>query len=670
MKTRMSRTFFAMRMMLGVVAASLLLAGCASAPSTLAPETPAATTEVEASQATAYHEAPMLAAMVEAGTLPPVDQRLPQNPMLIQPQERVGVYGGVWHLAMVGTENNLFQRVIGYENLVRWDEGWTKVIPNVAQSYEVSPDSKTFTFTLRQGLKWSDGYPFTADDVVFWYEAIYLNDDLDFLVDSRFRFGKDKLTVRKLDDDTVVFEFVEPQGLFLQHLASVKGAFATNSPRHYMAQFHQDYNPDIDQFIAQEGVENWVELFKKKTWPTVAIMPFSMVPEFPTLFAWVLEPGAFDADGNPAPVVKAVRNPYYWKIDTNFQQLPYIDRIEIQVVDKRDDILPLVLAGNVDMQDRNIPAEAALPENQAKGGYGLYQLTSTFSNYMAISFNQTHSDPIKRQIFQNKDFRIGLSYAINRPAIIQAAQLDVEPVQVAPLPGTPFYHERLATQYLEYNVELANEHLDRAGYSERDAAGFRLGPDGRRISFTMLIPTPIPIGNFDVHLPQIQADWQAVGIEMNIETVHRTEADKRWANNDYDVTAFTGAGGFDAILSPRHYVPSETFWSQQGVLWAYWFNDPQDPKAEEPPAPVKETIALYHQLSQTADPDQQNALMGQILDIAADQFQVIGIHSVPVSYGIVKPNFHNVPPLMFLAAFYPNPAPTNPCQYFIDPQEE
>jgi peptide/nickel transport system substrate-binding protein len=674
MKTRTNKTTSATTtLMFGFAVVCLMLASCAPATPTLpsataSTEPPVATSSQPSPQSSAYHEAPLLAEMVKAGTLPPIDQRLPQNAMLVQPEERTGVYGGVWHMAMVKTENNLFQRVIGYENLVRWDKGWTKVIPNVAQSYASSPDSKTFTFKLRQGMKWSDGQPFTANDVVFWYEALFLNDELQSLVEPWINVGKGNLTVEKQDDYTVVFQFTEPQGLFLQRMASAKGAFATNFPRHYLMQFHKAYNPDIDQLIAREGVANWVELFKKKTWPNVAVMPFSTVPEFPTLFAWVLEPDSFDANGSPAAVVKAVRNPYYWKIDTDYNQLPYIDRLEIQVVEEAADILPIVQAGNVDMQDRNIPAQAALPENQAKGGYGLYTLVSSFSNYMAISFNQTHADPVKRQIFQNKDFRIGLSHAINRPAIIQAAKLDVKPVQVAPLPGTPFYNERLANQYLEYSVTLANEYLDRAGYSQRNAAGLRLGPDGEPISFTMLIPTPVPTGELTVHLSMIQADWKAVGVEMNIEIVHRADADKRWDNSDYDVTAFTGAGGFDAILSARHYVPSETFWAQQGVRWSYWFSDPSDPKAEEPPAPVKETIALYRQALQTTDPEQQNKLMGQIMDSAAEQFHVIGIHTVPVSYGIVKTNFHNVPPLMFSSAFYPNPAPTNPCQYFIAPQ--
>ncbi len=649
----MNTKFFSLRSMTVVISVICVL--------NTVPASPAA-----AQAASVYREAPMLAELVTAGALPPVEQRLPQNPMLIQPEERVGVYGGVWRMAMVNTENNLFQRVIGYENLVRWDAGWTSVIPNVAQSYTVSPDSKTFTFTLRQGLKWSDGQPFTADDVVFWYKAVFTNDQLQSLVEGIIKVGKNKLTVKKLDDYTVVFQFAEPQGLFLQRMATLRGAFATNFPRHYLMQFHKDYNPDIDRLIAQEGVTDWVELFTKKADITGRI--FRTVPEVPTLFAWVLEPGAFDAEGNPAAVVKAVRNPYYWKIDTDYQQLPYIDRLAIRVVDNAADILPLVQAGQVDMQDRNIPAEAALPNNQAQGEYGLYKLISTFSNYMAISFNLTHADPVKRQIFQNKAFRIGLSYAINRPAIIQAAQLDAQPAQVAPLQGVAFYNEQLATQYLEYSVTLANEYLDRAGYSRRDDAGFRLGPDGKRISVTMLFPTPIPIGDYSAHLSMIQSDWQAVGIEMNIEILPRADAQKRWSNNDYDVTAFIGAGGFDAMMAARHYVPCEGIWSQQGARWAHWYNNPQDPLAEEPPAPVKKSIALYRQILQTADQDRQNALMGQILEIAADQFQVIGIHSVPVGYGIVRSNVHNVPPLMFSATIYPNPGPTNPCQYFLDPQ--
>jgi len=212
-----------------------------------------------------HKQAPQLTEWVAAGRLPRVEQRLPANPMLIQPEKRIGVYGGTWHLAMVGTDLLLMRRVMGLEGLVRWDKAWTRVIPNVAQSFEASPDARTFTFTLRKGMKWSDGQPFTADDIVFWFEAIYLKDELHYLVDPWIDLGKDGLKVEKQDDYTVVFHFAQPFGLFLQHLATLRGIFPTSYPRHYLAQFHKDYNADIDKLIAKEGVRDWVELFRKKT---------------------------------------------------------------------------------------------------------------------------------------------------------------------------------------------------------------------------------------------------------------------------------------------------------------------------------------------------------------------------------------------------------------------
>ncbi|MBN1890264.1 MAG: hypothetical protein JW850_19870, partial [Thermoflexales bacterium] len=120
-----------------LLGASLILTGCAPT----APAEPPAPTEA-APPASVYHEAPMLAELVEAGQLPPVDQRLPQNPMLIQPEERVGQYGGTWHIVRVTGDNTAIVRTIQYEGMVRWDKGWTKVIPNLAQTFEASADSR------------------------------------------------------------------------------------------------------------------------------------------------------------------------------------------------------------------------------------------------------------------------------------------------------------------------------------------------------------------------------------------------------------------------------------------------------------------------------------------------------------------------------------------------
>jgi peptide/nickel transport system substrate-binding protein len=367
-------------------------------------------------------------------------------------------------------------------------------------------------------------------------------------------------------------------------------------------------------------------------------------------------------------VVRATRNPYYWKIDTEFNQLPYIDTVAYQIVADRSEIFPLVLAGEIDMQDRNISSEVVLPENQAQGGYSVYQITPSFANYMAIMFNQTVDDPVKREIFQNFDFRVALSHAINRPALIASSGLDVEPAQVSPLAGSPLYSEQASTQYTTYDVELANTLLDEAGYSQRDDAGFRLGPDGNRIQFTLLYVTPtLPL--FDTYLPQIEADWEAVGIMVDIETVDRQAGEQRWIQSDFDVTVWPGEGGIDTLLSPRLYVPISPYMSY-APRWAKWYINPNDLDAEQPPESIQNIQGFYRQITQTTDIDEQFALMDQIITVSNDSFYVIGIHALPITYGVLHHNFYNVPNFMFAGSIYPNPAPTNPSQYFIDPQDD
>lgn len=599
-----------------------------------------------------YREAPMLAERVAVGDLPPVDERLPQNPLLVTPDENVGTYGGTWNMAMVQQDNFFLHRTLGYENLLRWDAKWIRWVPNVAQAIETSDDSKTFTIQLREGMRWSDGQPFTSADILFWYEAAYLNPEVTKLLPDILVIGSG-LTVSIQGDYEVVFQFEQPNGLFLQRLASSLGGRITHMPRHYLQQFHADYNPNVDQLVVEAGLSTWADLFAQKVEP--------QSPNRPSLFAWVVESYTNE-------VIHAVRNPYYWKIDTTFGQLPYIDAVEFTIVETRDDMLPLVSAGKIDMQDRNLPI--AVTQTIPLEGYRLYELLPAYSNYMAIAFNLTHVDPAKRQIFQNRDFRIGLSYAINRPAIIEASGLDVQPRQVAPLEGTLFYNEQMANQYLEYDVALANEYLDLAGYSNRDANGYRLGPDDKPIRLTFLLANPVVGANYDLHLAMIQADWRAVGVDLQIEMLPRAEAETRWINNDFDVSAWVGEGGYDAILEPRYYVPTNAFWTQYGILWARWYIDPLDTRAEEPPPAVQANISLYRKILQTADFEQQNLLMSEIVATAATEFLAIGIHEMPSAYGIVRPSFHNVPEQMFFATNYLNPGPTNPAQYYIDPQDD
>ena len=234
------------------------------------------------------------------------------------------------------------------------------------------------------------------------------------------------------------------------------------------------------------------------------------------------------------------------------------------------------------------------------------------------------------------------------------------PYQVAPRPESPFYHERLAQQYTAYDPAQAEAYLDRTGYLARDEEGFRLAPDGKRLSLTITVN----YADMLAALEQVQGHWRAVGVEMKIEMLDRLEFNIRNEANLLDGVAWLGEGGLDVMLTPQYYLP-HSYDSHYAIAWVKWYQDAEDPQAEEPPEAVRRQMALYDALRATADPARQAVLMNQILQQAADAFYVIGICRQNRGFGIVKNTFKNVPAVMPASWTYPNPAPTNPSQYFI-----
>jgi peptide/nickel transport system substrate-binding protein len=625
-----------------------------------------------AAGAKAAREAPALQALVAAGKLPPLEQRLPENPLVIAPVEKTGKYGGTWRSGLRGGQDTAWlTRTVNYEHLVRWSPDWSQVVPNVAESFSSNADATEFTFKLRKGMKWSDGAPFTADDIVFWSEDI-LNDpeySKTHPPSAYLRAGGKTVTVSKIDETTVVFRFAAPNGLFLQRLATPEGDQPTRWPRHYAMQFHPRYNKtNLDALIKQAGATNWVNLMELKA-GNVQGTPYDAKwqnVELPTLHAWRFT----TAYGAGAKQVVAERNPFYWKVDTAGNQLPYLDRLVWEIGDDVQVLVLKALNGEMDMQDRHIgiPAnKAVFVDGQQKGGYGFFEVVPSSMNDMIIALNLTHKDPVKRQIFQNKDFRIGLSYAINRKEIIDVVWVGQgEPWQLAPRPTSPFYNERLAKQYTEYSVAKANEHLDKA-FPRKDAEGFRLGPDGKRISFVVEV-TNIQTERVNA-MELIVKYWRAVGIDVQSKSEDRSLMYTRKDHNDHDAAVWGGDGGLDVILEPRWYFPysGESLFAE---AWKEYYTNPSGVgslvKPEEPPAATRQQMELYRQLIGTGDQAKQAQLMKQILEIAADQFYAIGIGLTAPQYGIVRNNFKNVPRSMPGAWLYPNPAPTNTAQYYIE----
>jgi peptide/nickel transport system substrate-binding protein len=610
-----------------------------------------------------YHQAPMLDDLVKSGKLPPVEQRLPANPLVETPVEQVGQYGGTWRSGMVGgSDRNWMFRIAGYEPLVAWDRDWTgKVIANLAEEFSGNADATEFTFKLRKGLKWSDGQPFTSDDIGFFISDLATNKDL-------FPNPPDWLTVdgkigefTKVDDQTFKIKFASPYGLFLQRLASVYGVQIDMMAKHYCSQFIPQYNTtNLDALIKEAGVKNWSELFIKRCGVDTEANERWQNPQRPVMEPWVIK----DPYLGGATVVTFERNPYYFKVDTAGNQLPYIDKLQISVNADEQTLVLKVVNGEIDYQDRHIATNsnrAVFMDNATKGGYRLVEEKNADMNTGIITLNLTDQDPVKRKIFDNKDFRIGLSYAIDRKAIIDSAYLaQGEPWQAGPRRESSFFNERLGTQYTEYNVKLANEYLDKV-VPKKDDQGFRLGPDGKRISFNIMV---IPALGDWLDATQLVAQyWQKVGIDVKAQTVDRTLFYDRKDKNEHDATIFEGSGGSaDAMLEPTFYLP---FWNESlfAVSWGNWYAS-GGKSGEEPPAEVKKQMDLYRQIKASADADKQRELFKQVLDIAADEFYAFGISSPGNLYAVVKNNMHNVP-VAWHAWTYPSPVASNTEQYFF-----
>jgi peptide/nickel transport system substrate-binding protein len=599
-------------------------------------------------------EAPMLAALVKAGQLPELGKRLPPAPLVVEPVGDLGRYGGDWHTVGVGVEDtsSWMLQTFFYDNMVGWDPAFkgngaiSDVRPNLAESFTANPEGTRYEFKLRRGIKWSDGEPFTADDVVFAVNDIQVHPEISPAPSSRFKgIDGSPCKATKIDDYTVRIDFPSPNALFLQGMCSA-GGFVLTAPKHYLSQFHADYLPG-----GKRPADDWVTAFAGKN------DPFGNADR-PTLTGWRVVSGV---GGGSRAVVE--RNPYYWKTDPEGRQLPYLDRIVYSIVSDPEVALAQVLNGQVDIHSRTINTtknKPVLARSRKRGGYDFYEVKTGQMNHDMIMFNLTHKDPVKREIFGNKDFRIGLSQAINRQEVIDAVYAGQgEPWQTCPRPDSPFYDETMAKQYVEFDVAAANEALDRAGYTRQGDS--RMGPDGKPIELVVLIATsnPTAVQAFEF----VTRRWADVGIKASVQAVDETLFFERTTAGEHDCAVSTGDGGDNPILYPYRYIPTASRVSAFAPAWGSWF-ETMGAAGEEPPALVAGWLETYHQIQSTTDADEQLSLMMDILAGVRDEFQTFGI-SLPIhGYGIVKNDFHNVPETVPGDLTFPNVGAANPSQFY------
>jgi peptide/nickel transport system substrate-binding protein len=530
--------------------------------------------------------------------------------------------------------------------------------PNFARQIDVSDDFSTYTIHFREGVKWSDGEPFTSEDVMFWYEGVLLEPELTPVVAVVWRYGDEVAQLEALGDYTIRVTFAGPKPFFLQGLVHTSGEMLT--PKHYLEAFHPDYanEDELNRRIEAAGFSQWYELFG---FMNNTQMAAPMHTDLPTLNSYRLVEKTSERRVYE-------RNSYYWKVDTEGNQLPYIDRIEAQIVANREIMNGLIISGDVDFagfetEIRNFPLYRRYEE---QNDYRVLLWNGGKSTDVNYQLNLTHEDEVLREIFQDVRFRRALSLAINREEINQEIYFgQAKPRQHTVLPISRFYKPEYEEAYIEYDLEAAQALLDEMGL-EVNSAGQRLRPDnGQPITFT--------IEFFDSETPKapnvelVMEYWNELGLSVSARPVSGELQTQRAPANLMDATLWHGGRATDIFfpVGAIFYVPITPSWEVVwGTEWARWFQT-NGREGMEPPEQIKELRGWWDEMLVSTSQERIDELGDNILASQAENLWLIGTVGEAPHPVIAKNTLGNVPETGYWVWDMLWSASWNPEQFFF-----
>jgi peptide/nickel transport system substrate-binding protein len=608
-----------------------------------------------------YSEAPMLAEKVAAGELPPVEDRLPVEPLVVQPLS-IGQYGGDYVRAFTGVGDVWgVRRPVCNDRFLWWDYTGNDVMPNLAKGYEMLDDGATLRLYLREGLMWSDGVDVTTDDILWWYENIYNNEDVSGTGRlAQLQFAGEDIIIEKVDDYTVDYKSSGPNWLFPETLTGFNGSTSPCTwmnanfgggiaPAHYLEQYHPDFAglAEVEGMAAEGGFDTWVQFFQNKaSWEFNADMP-------------VLTPWKTVA-GNEAnqPTWILERNPYYWAVDTDGNQLPYMDRMVNNIAQDREVLNLRAISGEYSFQSRHLALEK-LPvylENQGRGNYTVYLDPGAYGSNVQLRLNLTVADPVLKELFNNLDFRKALSAGIDRDQINEAFFLGIGTIgSPIPDPANPYYP---GDEYRNMNhtldVALANELLDGIGLTDTDADGYRLRPDGERLS---IILNTVDAFVDNTGIGEMLADQlKEIGVDIIVEQVDRDGFGAIAPLNEFHAYLWDN-GGTDRLFATAENLFALGSSSTFGPLHGQWYVT-SGAEGEEPPQYVQDIMNGWTQ-GREVSAEERVAIGHQIWVDYVENVYAIGIVGLsPATLGvrIANNDLGNVPGRQLIGTDFWTPA--------------
>jgi len=609
-------------------------------------------------------ESPFLAELVEEGKLPPVAERVGPEPVVMEGVEGVGRYGGTWYRVSPSEEDAIrwTRRRLAGALLARWSPLGYPIRPHVAKSWEASEDQRRFTVHLRKGARWSDGHPFTADDILYWWE----NEALHFgqrppMMEIRGELGD----IEKVGDYTLQFTYPHPVGLFAERLAQ----YSFWAPAHYLKPFHPDLgDPEKAEAMRQlQGVASTrVGYFRLKDFRN---------PEHPRLWPWV------PRSHQTIPPILFVRNPYYYAVDVEGNQLPYLDRVLFDV--RSEDMIAVTAAsGDISMQLQNLRYEdyTLYMEEATRNGFQVYHwypaYRSAFAVYPNLNFRVDPEKPEtkwKHAFLNEKKFRKALSLAIDREEIIEAEYHGrTEPAQIDPGPESPFHHPPLFKSFVAHDPERARALLDEIGLDRRDGEGFRTFPDGTRMTWFLYVTDYTGTGPSQFLIE----DWAEVGVRVVLREMARSLWQRLQSSQRHDFSVWTGASEFYPLIEPRNFVPvhMHSFYAPGFAAWhrlggLYGRPEAEEtPLAVEPPEghPLRRSMEVLDAARAAFGIAEQRRIFEEALDIAADNVWSINISTPPPQLVVVENGFRNVPKNAITGNAFISPANAGIETYFYE----